>query len=167
MRSSTLLWLALAVICGGVLFCTTQRVTDGRARLAILDDSIRKENETIRVLDAEWSYLNQPGRLEKLSKQYLNLGPMTGRQFSRISDLADRTQEAVAASLPSKDAQKKAEAEKPAAAPVKEASAPVVKILKPPSATHAPPVRRPLTADGNASRRDFGDVMKSLGVHDE
>lgn len=90
MRKIPLLWLLLAAICGGVLFHTSQQVNDGRQRLAVINDDIRKEDETIRVLQAEWGYLNQPDRLEKLSKQYLNLAPLQGKQFTKLQQVADR-----------------------------------------------------------------------------
>jgi hypothetical protein len=169
MRSSTLLWLFLAAICGGVLFYTTQRVTDGRARLAILDEDIRKETETIRVLKAEWSYLNQPERLEKLAREYLDLAPLKGRQFAKVSELGERAEAAVASSLPPVE-------EKPAAEPVtkpapvaaaaaapKKSAPPVVKIRQPAPPPRVAAPRAPVTAD-DASQRSFGDVMKSLGV---
>lgn len=87
MRKSTALWLCLAAICGAVLFHTTQQVTDGRERLAVINHDIQKEEETLRVLQAEWSYLNQPERLEKLSSEYLKLQALKGRQFARLEDL--------------------------------------------------------------------------------
>ncbi len=90
MRKTAMLWLVLAVVCGGMLFQTSQRVTDGRAQLAGIDAAARKEDEHLRVLQAEWSYLNQPDRLEKLSKQYLHLAPLKGKQFTKVSELEQR-----------------------------------------------------------------------------
>ena len=87
MRKSTLLWLALAVFCGVSLFHTSQKAYDGREKLAGLSKDIAREEETIRVLQAEWGYLNQPARLEKLAKEYLDLVPMKGTQFSRAEDI--------------------------------------------------------------------------------
>lgn len=95
MRKTAMLWLVLAVICGGMLFQTSQRVTDGRAQLAGIEAAARKEDEHLRVLQAEWSYLNQPDRLEKLSKQYLHLAPLKGKQFAKVADLEQRPVEAV------------------------------------------------------------------------
>ncbi len=87
MRKTTLLWLFLAAICGGMLFHTSQQVTDGRTKLASIEAATQKEDESLRVLQAEWSYLNQPDRLEKLSKQYLDLAPLKGKQFAKVADL--------------------------------------------------------------------------------
>lgn len=96
MRKTAMLWLILAVVCGGMLFQTSQRVTDGRAQLAGIEAAVRKEDEHLRVLQAEWSYLNQPDRLEKLSKQYLHLAPLKGKQFAKVADLEQRPVEVVA-----------------------------------------------------------------------
>ena len=43
-------------------------------QLARLDLSISNEKETERVLEAEWSMLNSPERIESLAKKYLDLG---------------------------------------------------------------------------------------------
>ena len=90
MRKTTLLWLILAAICGTALFHTSQKVHDEREKLAVLDVSIGKEQESLRVLNAEWSYLNQPARLEKLAKAYLQLAPLKGRQFMKVEDIPMR-----------------------------------------------------------------------------
>ncbi len=87
MRKTTFMWLALAVVASAVLFHTSQKVSDGRQHLANLQQNITTEEESIRVLQAEWSYLNQPERLEKLARQYLELTPMTGRQFAKAEDI--------------------------------------------------------------------------------
>ena len=93
MRKTAVLWLVLAAIAGGVLFHTSQRVTDGRAELDKIAQSLRKEDESLRVLQAEWSYLNQPDRLEKLAKKYFRLVPLKGSQFAKPDDLETRLEE--------------------------------------------------------------------------
>lgn len=87
MRKSTFFWLGMAVFSAAALFHTSQQVTDGREKLAVIEHDIRKEEETLRVLQAEWSYLNQPDRLEKLVREYLQLEPMKGRQFTHMENL--------------------------------------------------------------------------------
>lgn len=87
MRKTTLLWLILAVFCGATIFRTSQRVHDEHEKIAMLNNEIAKEQESLRVLNAEWSYLNQPARLEKLSKIYLHLAPMKGNQFAKAEDI--------------------------------------------------------------------------------
>jgi hypothetical protein len=174
MRRMTFIWLILAALSGGVLYHTSQQVTDGRQKLATINDDIRKEDETIRVLQAEWSYLNQPDRLEKLSKQYLDLAPLQGKQFAKLSDIPEQTAAPVAdaAAAPAPAAETSPEKAPAVAAtppvkaetkPAKVAKAPVVKIRKPataPAPKHPAPVA---TAQGEPDR-SFSDVMKSLGV---
>jgi len=87
MRKSPIIWFVLAAACGTVLFHTSQRVTDGRAEVAATMQDIAKEKESIRVLEAEWSYLNQPDRLEKLAREHLHLEPMKGKQFTAAAGL--------------------------------------------------------------------------------
>lgn len=175
MRSKwPLLWLFLAFACGTVLFHTSQRVTDGRARLDALAADTGKEQESIRVLNAEWSYLNQPARLEKLAREHLALAPMKGRQFVSAAALGALQP---AAGTAEKAAEKKSMAEKenpekespqrPAAHEAPEpARARPAPVLKPPLRAPAPPVRAaPAYSPPAAGNRGFGDLMKSLGVN--
>lgn len=169
MRKSALIWVLLAVMSGAALFHTSQKVTDGRARLETIVARTAKESEALRVLETEWAYLNQPGKLEKLVKQYLDLAPLKGKQFGKVEDFADRTEEAIASALPAPEAEKAA-----AATPAK----PVVKIIPaatPPavkpapkrpveaSAAPKPAIKTPAPAPAKNDRQ-FGDLMKSLGV---
>lgn len=178
MRKTALLWLFLAALCGGVLFQTASRVNDGLSRLANINGSIKKEDESLRVLQAEWSYLNQPERLEKLSKKYLGLEPLKGRQFGKAADLEERpapppvAEQAAAPAVvpvPEPEAQKIAE-ETPPVVVVLPAET-VSPVLVPPAAKQKPRAKSawrepPRTAQPRprAEDRDFSDVMKSLGV---
>ena len=63
----------LAAISGAALLHTSQRVQHAEDSLASLKSDIRKERETISILEAEWEYLNRPERLEKLAKEHLDL----------------------------------------------------------------------------------------------
>lgn len=92
-------WLCCAMVTGALLFQTSQHVTDGRQRLENITAQMRSEEDSLRVLQAEWSYLNQPDRLEKLARQYLNLTPMKGRQFMAAADLPQRAPEEINADI--------------------------------------------------------------------
>lgn len=50
-----------------------------------LDVAIEREHENIRVLSAEWAFLTNPARLEKLALDYLQLQAMDGSQLVAIS----------------------------------------------------------------------------------
>lgn len=184
MRKSTFIWLTLTVFAGGLLFYTTQQVTDGRQNLAELQKNIQEEEETLRVLQAEWSYLNQPDRLEKLSQQYLNLQPAKPRQFVDLDAFEkgitaeEKPEEATkeepkAAAAPEADLPKGIEKE-----PVPLAAAPAPALVKKqpvkvPATAYKKPIAKdpPKTAKKpvapvlkQADGRDLNDVMKSLGV---
>jgi hypothetical protein len=126
-------------------------VHDHREKLAALTRDIGREEESLRVLQAEWSYLNQPRRLEKLAKQYLKLAPLKGAQFIRPEDIALRP---VAADMPEPDAVAKVD--------TPESLHPDhAKILVSPQLTQKNTDDKKQTASNS---RKFGDVMKSLGA---
>lgn len=177
MRKAALLWLFLATLCGGILFHTASRVNDGLARLASIGAGAKKEDESLRVLQAEWSYLNQPERLEKLSKKYLGLEPLKGKQFGKASQLEDRPAEPVieAAVMPAPEPVAKKVAEKPPVVILKPGAENISPVLSPSAAVRKQPGAKsawreqprmagPRTAPPSLEDRDFTDVMKSLGV---
>lgn len=55
-----------------VLFWVSQNVQKTEREIYNLERSIDREEEMMRVLKAEWSYLNRPDRLETLADQYLD-----------------------------------------------------------------------------------------------
>lgn len=71
----TLAIYGLAVLSGIVLLYTSQSVQKAEDRLAAIQSSAQTETEAIRVLKAEWAYLNSPERLEALAKEFLALKP--------------------------------------------------------------------------------------------
>lgn len=93
MSKMAVLWLLLAVICGTVLFHTSQSVQEGQAEIAALKRQIGAEEEALKILRAEWSYLNQPARLEKLAAEHLDLAPLKGSQFATLQDIPARAGE--------------------------------------------------------------------------
>jgi cell division protein FtsL len=172
MRKTTLLWLVLAAFCGTVLFHTSQRVHDEREKLAALETSIGKEEESLRVLSAEWSYLNQPARLEKLAKTYLNMAPLKGSQFIKVEDIplrsaAPEVAEATTTAPAEQMAEEKPAEKKPAKPHITTAipSKPIVNIRKPAAVVtaQAKPARPAAnTAAAAANPHSFSDLMKNL-----
>jgi hypothetical protein len=65
----------LVVACGGMLMHTSQKVQRAEKELVRTQRALAHEKEAIRVLRAEWAYLNRPERLELLAAQYLDLVP--------------------------------------------------------------------------------------------
>lgn len=55
-----------------------------------LDAAIAKETETIRVLKADWTYLNQPERLQLLARRHLTLAPTAATQIVIMANLPEK-----------------------------------------------------------------------------
>ena len=64
----------LVVSSGAMLLDVSQRVQEVRREIRRADRSIEREQENIRVLQAEWAYLNAPSRLEMISTSGLGMG---------------------------------------------------------------------------------------------
>ena len=80
----------------GALMYVSRNVQRSEIMLVNLDRQIAKERESIRVLDAEWSYLTRPERIEELAKTYLDMVPpepdnIVPNIVSRVSDIPRST----------------------------------------------------------------------------
>ena len=75
-RPSTIPWIAALILIRYAMFQVKYEVLQQEQQLARLDHAILKDRESIRVLNAEWSYLSQPTRLDQLAKRYLALAPI-------------------------------------------------------------------------------------------
>ncbi len=89
-RPTSLVLLALAAAAGGALFHVSFEVSALDDRLAELNKNIRDDREAIHVLRAEWSFLNQPERLEELARRHLDLMPVAGNQLTGAGTLPVR-----------------------------------------------------------------------------
>lgn len=87
MRAATFLWAGLALIAGAALFLLKYEVQSQNDRLVALKCDIRQTRETIHVLRAEWSYLNEPSRLRALSERHLKLTPQALRGMETVQAL--------------------------------------------------------------------------------
>ncbi|MEZ5918659.1 MAG: hypothetical protein R3D66_01635 [Alphaproteobacteria bacterium] len=86
--------LALVGLSGAVLLHVSQNVQKSEDKLAEIEASIDREQETIRVLRAEWAYLNRPDRLERLAHEFLDLVPPEAEDVAATpSYLPERVQE--------------------------------------------------------------------------
>ncbi|BAI72713.1 periplasmic protein [Azospirillum sp. B510] len=90
-----LFWGGLIAVAGGVLFQTSYDVQDLEEKLAGLNRKIIQEQESIQVLKAEWSYLNDPTKLEQMAQAYLALQPTEPRQYLAMDVIPMRPADAV------------------------------------------------------------------------
>lgn len=73
---SGLLSLSMVLVTGFMLFNVSQQVQESERQLKKAQREIAREEEMVRVLRAEWAYLNRPDRLEALAAQYLGMEHM-------------------------------------------------------------------------------------------
>ena len=88
-RLSGLLLIGFSVFVGSLLFETSQSVQRAEQDVAKLENALKEEGESHRVLTAEWDYLNRPERLEKLTKRNLDIDKVEGDNkagFMRSND---------------------------------------------------------------------------------
>lgn len=85
-RASSCCAIVLAACAGGILFWVSQKVQDAERQKAAIEESLEHEQEALRVLKAEWDYLNRPDRLEAMAKKYLNMVPASSDTLLRPDD---------------------------------------------------------------------------------
>jgi cell division protein FtsL len=90
MRTATIFWLGLAGLLGAGLFHLKYDVQALERHLTGLNAEIVRNQESIHVLEAEWSYLSQPERLQKLAAKRLDLAAVTPAHIVTFGDLPER-----------------------------------------------------------------------------
>lgn len=88
----TMIWLALATAAAVSLFALKFEVLSLEAELEALNDRIVADLEAIRVLQAEWSYLNQPARLQRRVDRHLGLDRLHANQVLGLDQLPARVE---------------------------------------------------------------------------
>jgi cell division protein FtsL len=69
-------------------------------RVAELRVEIRRENDAIAALRAEWAKLDSPARIQGLARRHLTLQPTDSRQFDRLNGLPERPPQLVPPDAP-------------------------------------------------------------------
>jgi len=85
--------LALFGVLSIGLYLLESEVEQTRRQLAALDVQLLEEQKNLQVLKAEWSYLNQPERLQQLAVAYIErfqLQPIAPSQIGRLAALPMR-----------------------------------------------------------------------------
>ncbi len=89
-RPGTIVWLVLVMIVGYAMFQVKYEVMQQEETLAQINKDIADGREQIRVLDAEWSYLTRPDRLQRLATRFLDLAPIAAAQITTLNALPER-----------------------------------------------------------------------------
>jgi hypothetical protein len=92
-RPTSVILLVLAAAAGGALFHVSFEVSALDDRLGTLNRDIKSDREAIHVLKAEWSFLNQPERIEELARRHLDLTPVSGKQLTGAGTLPVRPEQ--------------------------------------------------------------------------
>lgn len=83
MRLGTaILWTVLPIVAGAGLYLLKMQVEAQEERLTSLQRQIVEARESIHVLDAEWSYLNDPARLRDEAQRLLGMQPLKPAQIA-------------------------------------------------------------------------------------
>lgn len=93
MRQATIITLLVAAMMSVALFFLKYEVNGLESELGELNRGIVSDRESIHVLQAEWSHLNNIQRLKALAERHLNLSPtdpaqlrIAGEPITRRSD---------------------------------------------------------------------------------
>ena len=78
------LWSGLLVVMVFTLLDVTRNVQELEKRIAYLDQEIKNGNNEIKVIDAEWAYLNSPERIYKLTHDHLK-----HLKYSKLQNIMD------------------------------------------------------------------------------
>jgi cell division protein FtsL len=92
MISRSVLFGMLMTTCVAVaLFQLKHKVNEQERELARIHSKIYSTEESIHILQAEWSYLNEPGRLQALAEKHLKLMPSDTIQLVAYENIGDIT----------------------------------------------------------------------------
>ena len=98
-RLATWGWLAVVGLAGFVTFEMKYHVAQLDDELGRVNRLIDADRDQLRVLSAEWSYLNQPARLDQLRQRHLALAPVTRAQLGSLDQIPFRSGETAAPAL--------------------------------------------------------------------
>jgi cell division protein FtsL len=90
MRLLNLVVIAALVLAAAYVYKIKFDSTLQAERVAKLRQEIRRENDAIAALRAEWSTFDNPDRIQALAKRHLDLKPVDATQFDSLDHLPER-----------------------------------------------------------------------------
>jgi hypothetical protein len=85
LKKSIIFWIFIVSLTGVSMFLIKYEVQALDAELSQYHRDILNHQEAILVLRAEWSYLNQPSRIESLVRKHVDFRPTETRQIFNIN----------------------------------------------------------------------------------
>lgn len=82
-RLAAVFWIALVALTGFGMFKVKYGVQSLEDELNRVRKQTLAEQQEIRVLNAEWSYLTQPERLSELNRRFLTLAPIPTKDYQQ------------------------------------------------------------------------------------
>ena len=95
-RLPLLFWLLTAGLATALVFQVSNDVQSLEGELKQVKREILREQESLHILKAEWSYLNRPERLGDLARRHLLLEPLAAERILTFVDLARRADDPLA-----------------------------------------------------------------------
>ncbi|WP_374384053.1 hypothetical protein [Dongia sp.] len=89
-RIGTIVWFVVLALLGVGLFQVKYAVQAKERELKKVNRQIAADREAMRVLEAEWSYLNDPVRLADLTRRHTDLTPVMASQIATFDALPPR-----------------------------------------------------------------------------
>lgn len=89
-RIGTVIWFVMLALLGVGLFQVKYAVQAKERELRKVNRQIAADHEAMRVLEAEWSYLNDPVRLADLARRHTDLAPVMASQMGSFDALPMR-----------------------------------------------------------------------------
>ncbi|TDQ83957.1 hypothetical protein A8950_0502 [Dongia mobilis] len=89
-RIGTIVWFVLLALLGVGLFQVKYAVQAKERDLRAVNRQITADRQILRVLEAEWSYLNDPVRLADLTRRHTDLVPAMASQIAGFDALRER-----------------------------------------------------------------------------
>ncbi|MCB1472132.1 MAG: hypothetical protein KDJ68_04415 [Rhodobiaceae bacterium] len=90
LRMAGLVGIIAMVVSAVGLYQFKHEAQERRANIARLRADIASERVAIDLLQAEWTFLNRPERIQALAERFLNLQPATMKQIISLEDIAIR-----------------------------------------------------------------------------
>ena len=85
---SSIVVIFVMTLCLGVgVYVIEQMILEREQKITTLNAKIKEEQDRITVLEADWSYLTRPSRIQNLSKEMLSFAPIEPQRILTLDML--------------------------------------------------------------------------------